>query len=94
MLAATVVNVGGQKYQIATNRESTVTEVADMLISALAAEGVNNIQVIHSEAKVGDVLRNYSDISKAKEQLGWGPCYDLVSGLEKTVRYFMKNGTL
>ena len=38
---------------------------------------------------MGDVQRNYSDISKAKKLLGWTPEMDLVEGLQTTVKYFV-----
>lgn len=86
--AASAPNVGGEKFQIATNRESTVGEVVNMLLEVLADEGVDTVNVKNTEARVGDVMRNYSDITKAREHLGWQPEHDLRQGLELTVRYF------
>lgn len=87
-LAATKPDVGGQKFQIATNMESTVAEVAEMISSILRDFDINDIEINYKEPRLGDVSRNYSDISKAYEMLGWKPKYDLQTGLEKTLKYF------
>ena len=68
--AASKEGVGGEKFQIATNRESTVGEVAEMLCEILSSHGILNIKLVNGEARVGDVMRNFSDITKAKEVLG------------------------
>ena len=86
--AASKEGVGGEKFQIATNRESTVGEVAEMLCEILSSHGILNIKLVNGEARVGDVMRNFSDITKAKEVLGWEPQFNLRDGLEQTVSYF------
>ena len=90
-LAATRAGVGGHKFQIATNRESTVAEVAEMVTAILGNFGVKDLQVNYQGARLGDVMRNYSDVSKAAEKLGWTPQHDLQAGLEKTIKYFYDN---
>ena len=87
-LAATRPAIGGHRFQIATNRESTVAEVAEMITATLRDLGVEDIEIQYQGARLGDVMRNYSDISKAAELLGWKPQYDLQTGLEKTIKYF------
>ena len=44
-LAATKSDVGGHKFQIATNRESTVAEVAEMTSTILRDFNVNDIEI-------------------------------------------------
>ena len=90
-LAATRAGVGGHKFQIATSRESTVAEVAEMVTAILGNFGVKDLQVNYQGARLGDVMRNYSDVSKAAEKLGWTPQHDLQAGLEKTIKYFYDN---
>lgn len=88
--AATKDSVGGEKFQIATNRESTVAELAEMLLDVLEKHGIEGVRLVYGDARVGDVMRNYSDISKAKKFLNWEPRHDLRKGLEQTVDYFIK----
>ena len=88
LASGSAANVGGNKYQIATNRESTVGEVVEMLKEVLESQGISDVCIVHTDARTGDVMRNYSDITKAKEELSWEPQYSLREGLEQTVRYF------
>jgi len=88
--AAESENVGGEKFQIATNRESTVAELLEVLCNILHENSITDVDVVYGQARVGDVKRNFSDISKAKRMLGWSPEFDLKTGLEHTVDYFMK----
>jgi len=49
------------------------------------------VTIIHGEKRLGDVKRNYSDITKAKEVLGFSPGFDLEKGLKNTLEYFKAN---
>jgi UDP-glucose 4-epimerase len=80
--------VGGEIFQIATYKETTVNEIADAIKSIVEGETSSGVRVIHGDARLGDVRRNYSDISKAKKILGYEPAYDLGSGLKITFQYF------
>ena len=86
--------IGGETFQIATNKETTVSEMVEILIPILEKNGVFGINAIHGDRLVGDVMRNFSDTSKAKRILGWSAVYDLKMGLEKTVDYFIKSGSI
>jgi len=90
LLAATKENIGGEAFQIATNKETTVGEMAELLVYELNQKGVADISLINGETRLGDVKRNFSDTSKAKQYLGWQPKIDLTTGLKKTVEYFIK----
>lgn len=89
-LAASKPGIGGEIFQIATNRETTVAEIVDKLLPILARHGVADVQIIHGEKRKGDVMRNYSDTSKARELLEWECTYALVDGLERVVDWFLK----
>ncbi len=87
-LAAVKNNVGGEAFQIATNQETTVGEMAEKLIHLLKNAGVSEINIINGETRLGDVLRNYSDTTKARKRLGWVPKTTLDEGLKRTLSYF------
>ncbi|RMH77615.1 MAG: hypothetical protein D6681_20785, partial [Calditrichaeota bacterium] len=84
-LAATKEGVGGEIFQIATNRETTVQEMLDVLLQVMKEAGIPEPKVVHGEKRQGDVMRNYSDTSKAKEMLGWHVKTELRQGLHRTV---------
>jgi len=80
---------GGEIFQIATHKETTVAEIAS-LISALVKEATgHDPEVVCKEARTGDVRRNYSDISKARKMLGFEPKWTIEEGLKKTLGWYL-----
>lgn len=90
-LSATTDGVGGETFQIATSAETTVQELTDKLIPALAEAGIKDVEVRYTEARRGEVRRNFADTSKAKRLLGWQAEVDLDEGLRRTVEWFMED---
>jgi len=88
-LSATVAGVGGEVFQIATSAETTVQELTDMLLPALAAAGIDDVEVRKTAARRGEVRRNYADTSKARRMLGWKAEVGLDEGLRRTVDWFV-----
>jgi len=89
-LSAIVERIGGQVFQIATNRESTINELVEELLTVLSGNGYDNIEIRYGEPRLGDVRRNYSDTSKAKKLLNWQNGINLEKGLKKTINWFLK----
>ncbi len=87
-LSASSPEVGGEIFQIASNKETTVREMADILLPLLQDKGLQDIQVEYGEKRQGDVMRNFSDTSKARDILGWQCRYELPAGLVKTIDWF------
>jgi UDP-glucose 4-epimerase len=82
-------DAAGEIFQIATNRETTVNEIAEIL-SDLAKEGLSfRPEIIYEEERKGEIKRNYSDIAKARGILGFEPAYDIRGGLEETFGWFL-----
>jgi UDP-glucose 4-epimerase len=82
---------GGEVFQIATNRETTVNEICKFIVTLVEKNTGNKTDVLHAPARVGDVKRNYSDISKAKTILNWQPRYSIEQGLVETLKYFLES---
>lgn len=91
ILAAMHPGIGGETFQIATNRETTVGEMTEQLAETLEAKGIRGTCVVNAKTRVGDVKRNFSDTTKAKKMLGWQPTMNLKDGLQKTVEYFLNS---
>ena len=81
--------VAGEIFQIATFRETTVNEIAEKIKVIVERDIEQNVNIVHGEKRLGDVQRNYSDISKAKKLLGFQPSYDLDAGLYETWKSFL-----
>lgn len=82
-------HVGGETFQIASGKEQTVGEMAELISVALKREGIA-MKVEHGSFRLGDVKRNYSDTSKAARVLGWKPAVSSEQGVEETIKYFLK----
>jgi UDP-glucose 4-epimerase len=87
--SATTPGIGGEVFQIATSTETTVADLADRLARVLGRYGVRPSDVRRERPRVGDVKRNYADVRKARERLGWRAAVGLDDGLERTVRWFV-----
>lgn len=82
------VDTSGEVFQIATHKESTVNEISNKVKELVENGTGKKVEVIHSNPRLGDMRRNYSDISKAKRILGYEPRFDLDRGLKHTFEYF------
>jgi len=91
MASVTTPSIGGEAFQIATNKETTVGEMTEELVDILKAQGVSNIDLVNGEKRLGDVARNYSDTTKARTRLRWKPQMSLTEGLTTTVQYFLQD---
>lgn len=89
LLSAKTPGIGGEIFQIAGGSETTILELIDILLPALAASGFADVVVNNTEPRTGDVRRNFSDTSKARKMLGWKAEVGLDDGLKQTVEWFL-----
>jgi len=88
-LAATKSGIGGEVFQIATSKETSIDELTELLTSVIKEETSISPKCVNRSSRIGDVSRNYSDTSKAESLLGWKAATDLRSGLTSTVKSFL-----
>ena len=95
LLAATAENpeAVNQVYNIACGTATTLNELYEMIRNSLISfhSEVSGIQPHYEKFRPGDVRYSEADISKAKQFLGYVPVYDVSTGLNETVRWFMEN---
>jgi UDP-glucose 4-epimerase len=91
LAAERTAGIGGEVFQIATERETSVGEIAELVKAKLALLGVPAPRVVYEAPRKGDVARNYSDTSKARRLLGWKATTSVEAGIEKTIRSFMES---
>ncbi|RAU21815.1 epimerase [Paramagnetospirillum kuznetsovii] len=84
--ASSVPGIGGEVFQIASGRETTLHELVEQLAAIFDGAGLPRPVVKTSEPRHGDVTRNFSDTSKAKQRLDWTPRVSLADGLRQTLR--------
>jgi UDP-glucose 4-epimerase len=81
--------VGGEVYQIATNIETTVHEVYDLIKKNLQELAGVQLSERFEPKRIGDVERNFADISKARLDLKWEPRISLEVGIKQTIRKYL-----
>ena len=86
---AAAEGIGGELFQVATARETTVMEIAEKVRECCTAAGLPAPDVVTSEARQGDVRRNFSDTTKAREVLGWQAAHSLQEGVAATLQSFI-----
>lgn len=86
--AASKPGIGGEVFQIATSSETQVVELLDEIVRVVMEKGYPKPEVTFSERRLGDVMRNYSDTSKAARMLGWQAQMALPQGLRETFAWF------
>lgn len=74
----------GEAYLVGTGTGTSVSELID-LMEEVSGE---TIEVRHDDARQGEIHTTYSDITKARRELGFEPRYDLREGLVHTWRWF------
>lgn len=77
-LGHTIINLGGHEV-ISINKLVT-------LIEDLTGKKAN---IIHGPANPADMFTNWADVTKAREMLGWSPEYDMRSGTQKLIEWYL-----
>jgi UDP-glucose 4-epimerase len=90
---AAASTAAGEVIQIATERETTVGDIAERIGRLVDGAGLGPVTVIHMAPRVGDMKRSYSDIAKARRLLGWSPRTSLDEGLRQTLEWFLAPAT-
>ena len=89
-LAGSAENIGGETFQIATAKETTVGEMTDLLVKIFKeVTPKRKIEIQYGKTQLGDISRNISDTSKAKDMLGWQGEMGLRMGIRKTIDWFI-----
>ena len=82
--AAVSYESNGSVINIAYGQNSTLNDLADIIIKKTGSKS----NVIYEPFRKGDVLHSLADLSEAKSLLGFNPQFDLISGLEKTIKFY------
>lgn len=78
-----------QVYNIACGENISLNSLFETLRSIA---GVDGLQPLYREARIGDVRNSLADISKAKKLFGYNPSVKVVEGLTITYNLWQKNG--
>jgi len=83
ILAMNVKKINGEVFNIGSGTSTTINELVKKISSLLNIEVIPN----YIPSNKGDIRLSLADIQKAKEILGFEPKYDLMKGLNETIRW-------
>jgi UDP-glucose 4-epimerase len=76
--------VAGEVFQVATGVETSIQEAASLCLDIVG----KGVEVRNGPEMRGDIRRNYSDVSKVRQFLGWRPTVEFAEGLRRTVGWY------
>lgn len=88
--AVDIDGIGGEVFQVATNVETSVDSLARIILSEIAKRMSIVSKIVNSPKRLGDVTRNFSDVTKARKILNWESTVSLEAGIQKTVDYYIE----
>jgi UDP-glucose 4-epimerase len=78
-LAAAATDAVGEAFNVGTGSETTIRELAETVRRVTDSDS----DVVHEDARPGDVPASLADLSRARESLGYEPTVDLETGLRR-----------
>ena len=90
LAAASVDGIGGETFNIAYGRRSTINELAELVGEIAGTE----MDVRHAPARPGDVRVSQADVTRARERLDYVPNVELREGLRRTFEHMQSDPAL
>ncbi len=84
LLAAKAQGMGGQVFNVASGKQTTVCSIAESVAQWMKWEG----GLEYVPQRPGDILHSVADISHAKTVLGYQPVVSLEEGLQRTLEWY------
>lgn len=94
LIAATTQNedATNQVYNVAVGDRTTLNELFNAIMSALADNGVTYEQdPTYRDFRPGDVRHSQADISKANSLLGYEPQFNISQGINEAMAWYVKS---
>ncbi|RYU65238.1 Vi polysaccharide biosynthesis UDP-N-acetylglucosaminuronic acid C-4 epimerase TviC [Aliivibrio finisterrensis] len=92
ILAATASDEAkAQVYNVAVGDRTTLNTLYASIQNSLASNGVDNqSKPTYRDFRAGDVRHSQADISKAKNNLGYEPEFNIQQGIDKAMPWYVK----
>ena len=75
-------------FQIGSGKETSLLQLVEALQTVARENGLEVPAVHHEPSRAGEIRRNFSNIDRARERLGYSPQVGVEEGLRKTWRSF------
>ncbi len=72
---------GGEVFQVATGVETRIKDLAGKISDLAVSSGYAKLRIDYTDGRKGEIVKNFSDISKARDMLGFKPKIKLEEGL-------------
>lgn len=81
-----------QVYNVAYGAQTTLNELFEVIKEVLLPfdSSIRNLTPKYGAERQGDVKHSHADISKAKRLLSYSPQFDLKSGMDETVKWYVE----
>jgi UDP-glucose 4-epimerase len=80
-VAAATTDAVGEAFNVGTGRETSILELAEAIRDVTDSDS----DIVHTEARPGDIPRSRADLTNARERLGYRPTVELTDGLSTLV---------
>jgi len=87
LLALNNKDIESEIFNIGTGKPTTINQLAN-LYKKISGNSKQEIKRIN--AKKGDLIYSYADITKAKKKMGYNPKIDLETGISKYLEWYKK----
>ena len=84
ILSAQVQDKSGIAFNLACGERTTVNELLNKINAILGTD----FHAVYEDARPGDILHSYADISVAKKILGYSPHVSFEKGIRKTLEWY------
>jgi UDP-N-acetylglucosamine/UDP-N-acetylgalactosamine 4-epimerase len=79
-------------YNVAVGDRTSLNELFGVLVMNLAKEGIHyDLDPQFKEFRSGDVKHSQASILKISEKLGYDPFFNIHSGIEKSIKWYVEN---
>jgi nucleoside-diphosphate-sugar epimerase len=90
LLAATSEKAEGQVYNVGTGRETTINQLARMIIGVTGAE----VEPAHVDRRdIDNIRRRVVNIEKIRRELRWVPSVTIETGLRRTYQWLVDSAS-
>ena len=87
LLALNKKDIKGETFNIGSGKPTTINQLAN-LYKKISENPKQEIKYIN--AKKGDLIHSYADITKAKKKMGYNPKIDIGTGIPKYLEWYKK----